>query len=105
MRFTLDVDLDGMPADQVEKELGRILRYWAGGLKGYELGPGATEAIFDSDYTPVGRWMITDAPGTDPLATDAPATAARSTDGGRPPHEPTGDELEQLEREEPQQPS
>jgi hypothetical protein len=92
MRFTLEVDLDRMPADRREQELGRILRYWAGGLKGYELGAGATEAIYDSGHAEVGRWSIT---GGSVESAGRDATA----------HEPTGDELEQQEREEPQQPS
>lgn len=42
-----------------EKELGRILRYWAGNLKHYELRPGDTSEIYDSAYNEVGTWQIT----------------------------------------------
>lgn len=39
-------------------ELGRILRYWAGNLKHYELKPGDGSAIYDSAYREVGTWRI-----------------------------------------------
>ena len=47
MKFILEVDLDaGVMADDTLKELGRILRYWAGNLKYYDLASGtASETI------------------------------------------------------------
>lgn len=56
MRFTLEVDMDGF--DDAEKELGRILRYWGGNLKYYELKPGDGAEITDSAYREVGRWSV-----------------------------------------------
>ena len=43
-------------------ELGRILRYWGGAMKDVELTEGATQALYDSAYQPVGRWIVTDEP-------------------------------------------
>jgi hypothetical protein len=60
MKFILEVDLDAgvMPAGAID-ELGRILRYWAGNLKHYDLSSGtASEQISDSSYAPVGRWRV-----------------------------------------------
>ena len=59
MKFRLEVDMGGF-GDNAEKELGRILRYWAGNLKHYELKPGEGAAISDSAYTEVGAWRITE---------------------------------------------
>ena len=60
MKFTLEVDLTagGIPGREVE-ELGRILRYWAGNVKHYELDTAPAETIYDSGYSPVGAWAIT----------------------------------------------
>ena len=60
MKFILEVDLDAgvVDADPVG-ELGRIMRCWAGNLKHYALDEGDSQAIYDSDYTPVGAWRIT----------------------------------------------
>jgi hypothetical protein len=60
MKFVLEVDLDQIESDKREPELGRILRYWAGNLKHYNLEPGDGAALSDSDYRPVGEWKITD---------------------------------------------
>jgi len=60
MRFVLEVDLDAgvVGADPVA-ELGRILRYWAGNLKHYDLASGeASEQISDSTYAIVGEWRF-----------------------------------------------
>ena len=57
MKFTLEVELDQLSGDTVE-ELGRILRYWAGNLKHYELVDGTSETLMDSEYQPVGIWQI-----------------------------------------------
>ena len=60
MKFILEVDLEaGVMADDTLKELGRILRYWAGNLKYYDLASGtASETISDSTYAPVGVWRV-----------------------------------------------
>jgi hypothetical protein len=61
MKFVLEVDLSAMTADgEAGKELGRILRYWAGGVQQLELKPGQGTDIYDSAYRAVGRWAITD---------------------------------------------
>ncbi len=62
MKFVLEVDLGRMAADaEVGKELGRILRYWAGAVQQMELEPGQGSAIYDSAYREVGRWTLTGA--------------------------------------------
>jgi hypothetical protein len=60
VKFVLEVDISEMTGEgEAVKELGRILRYWAGGLKSVEdLKPGAGMAIYDSEYRDVGRWEI-----------------------------------------------
>ena len=60
MRFVLEVDVSEMAPDAISAELGRILRYWAGGLKQMELSPGAGSDIYDSAYRQVGRWVLTE---------------------------------------------
>ncbi len=61
MKFVLEVDLSAwIPDGEVGKELGRILRYWAGGVQQLELSPGQGSDIYDSSYRPVGRWTITE---------------------------------------------
>jgi hypothetical protein len=63
VKFVLEVDLSGMVADgEAGKELGRILRYWAGAVQQVELEPGQGSVIYDSAYRPVGRWTVTEAP-------------------------------------------
>lgn len=64
MRFVLEVDLtDLLAGGNAGKELGRILRYWAGGVQQLdELKAGQGSAIYDSAYREVGRWHITDEP-------------------------------------------
>ena len=59
MKFILEVNLDAgvVDADRVG-ELGRILRYWAGNLKHYPLDDGDSQAVYDSDYAPVGAWRM-----------------------------------------------
>lgn len=60
MRFILEVDLDaGVVDGDPVGELGRILRYWAGNLKHCSLDAGDSQAIYDSDYAPVGACRIT----------------------------------------------
>jgi hypothetical protein len=57
MRFVLEVDLTAgvVPGKELE-ELGRILRYWAGNLKHYDMAPGVGETLSDSSYALVGTW-------------------------------------------------
>ncbi|NGN64675.1 hypothetical protein G5C51_12280 [Streptomyces sp. A7024] len=58
-KFVLEVDLsaDTFRADAAG-ELGRILRYWGGSLRHYELTPGTAETIYDSAYNEAGTWRI-----------------------------------------------
>ena len=62
MKFTLEVDLDalidGVEAPDLAGELGRILRYWAGGVRQYDLTDGEGSAIYNSIYKEVGAWSI-----------------------------------------------
>jgi hypothetical protein len=61
MKFVLEVDLSALPAEaDTIRELGRILRYWAGNLHHYALAPGDGSAIYDSSYHQVGQWSIID---------------------------------------------
>ncbi|MEV6431110.1 hypothetical protein [Nocardia sp. NPDC051463] len=63
MKFTLEVDLDALPdglpapADLAE-ELGRILRYWGGNLRHYQMVEGESSDIYNSAYRLVGAWRI-----------------------------------------------
>ena len=63
MKLVVEIDLEAgaVPADTLG-EVGRILRYWAGNLKHYELVPGTSETLSDSTYAPVGQWRIEDPP-------------------------------------------
>jgi hypothetical protein len=61
VKFILEVDMDRLTGEPA-KELGRILRYWGGAMTQAELTDGATQALYDSEYHPVGRWLITDEP-------------------------------------------
>ncbi|WP_309248597.1 hypothetical protein [Streptomyces sp. MNP-20] len=59
MRFHLEVEWDETAAPETtHRELSRILRYWAGGLRHCELTPGETQKIYDSEYNEVGSWTI-----------------------------------------------
>lgn len=64
VKFTLEVDLDALPdgvkapADLAD-ELGRILRYWGGNMKHYQLIEGDASPIYNSGYHEVGSWQIT----------------------------------------------
>jgi len=59
VRFLLEVDMGDTAWDgKAVEELGRILRYWGGNLKHYELKPGDGSDIYDSEYRDVGRWRI-----------------------------------------------
>ncbi len=61
MKFILEVDLARVQGDH-GTELGRILRYWGGAMKDVELTEGATQALYDSQYQQVGRWIVTEEP-------------------------------------------
>jgi hypothetical protein len=61
VKFILEVDMERLEGD-AGKELGRILRYWGGAMTQIELGAGATQALYDSGYREVGRWIITEEP-------------------------------------------
>jgi hypothetical protein len=64
MKFVLEVDISGMvAAGEAGRELGRILRYWAGAVQQMELAPGQGNDIYDSAYRQVGRWEVTATPG------------------------------------------
>jgi hypothetical protein len=59
MRFVLEVDMgDDAFNGNAESELGRILRYWAGSLKHFDLKPGDGAEIYDSEYRKVGQWSV-----------------------------------------------
>ncbi|WP_433466064.1 hypothetical protein [Spirillospora sp. CA-128828] len=59
MKFVLEVDMgEGAVAGDAVSELGRILRYWGGNVRHYELKPGDGSVIYDSDYGEVGQWHI-----------------------------------------------
>ena len=61
MRFELQVDLPDDHDDAV-RELSRILRYWAGGVRQLDhLGPGAGTDVYDSAYRKVGSWRVVEA--------------------------------------------
>jgi hypothetical protein len=63
MKFVLEVDMGDNAFDgNAVAELGRILRYWAGNLRHYELKPGDGADISDSEYREVGRWSIVETP-------------------------------------------
>ena len=54
----MDIDLDALSGD-TEAELGRILRYWGGNLKYYDLtAPVRDVECSDSTYAVVGSWRI-----------------------------------------------
>ena len=59
MKFVLEVDMSPWTAEgEAGKEMGRILRYWAGAMKQAELKPGQGTAIYDSAYREVGYWAV-----------------------------------------------
>lgn len=54
----MDIDLETLTGD-TEAELGRILRYWGGNLKYYDLTqPVPPVDCSDSTYAVVGTWRI-----------------------------------------------
>ncbi|HZX37847.1 MAG TPA: hypothetical protein VFF37_05845 [Streptomyces sp.] len=59
MKFLLEVDMGDTSWDgEAPRELGRILRYWAGNLHHYELKPGDGSEVYDSAHREVGRWSV-----------------------------------------------
>ena len=60
MKFTLEVDLDRLNPAKTADELSRILRYWGGNVKHYDLKAGVHEKVYDTGYAKVGRWSITE---------------------------------------------
>jgi len=57
MKFTLEVDLDRVAGDPVI-ELERILRYWGGNMRHYDIAAPVTTEVSDSAYTVVGSWSL-----------------------------------------------
>lgn len=57
-RFRLDVDLTAIAGDPTD-ELSRVLRYWAGNMKHYDLAQPSSEAVYDSEYREIGNWTLT----------------------------------------------
>jgi len=58
MKFTLEVDLDQLDPARTADELSRILRYWAGNIKHYDLKTAERVKVYDSGYAKVGRWTL-----------------------------------------------
>lgn len=58
MKFTLEVDLEKVAGDPVQ-ELERILRYWGGNVRHYDVTEPVTTDVSDSEYTVVGSWSLT----------------------------------------------
>jgi len=66
MKFVLEVDMGDDAFDgKAVRELERILRYWGGNLRHFEMTHGVGSAIYDSSYHEVGRWVITGSHETD----------------------------------------
>lgn len=57
MKFTLEVDLSQVAGDPTT-ELERILRYWGGNMRHYDLARPATTEVSDSEYAVVGSWTL-----------------------------------------------
>jgi hypothetical protein len=54
----MDIDLEALTGD-TEAELGRILRYWGGNLRYYDLTqPVPAVECSDSTYAVVGSWSV-----------------------------------------------
>ncbi|MEW1994146.1 hypothetical protein ACFWFH_10790 [Streptomyces coelicoflavus] len=64
MKFLLEVTMDeGALTEDPAGEVARILRYWGGNLKHYDMRPGDGSEIYDSAYREVGRWTVEDQAG------------------------------------------
>jgi hypothetical protein len=57
--LVIDIDMDAL-TDSAEKEIARILRYWAGALPQVGLAAGTDQVLMDSAYLPVGHLHITE---------------------------------------------
>lgn len=57
MKFTLEVDLEKVAGDPVQ-ELERILRYWGGNMRHYDIAEPVTTEVSDSEYAIVGSWSL-----------------------------------------------
>lgn len=63
MKFVLEIDMtEGVVGEDAVRELERILRYWGGNLRHYRLKPGDGSVVYDSGYSEVGAWRITEGP-------------------------------------------
>ena len=87
MKFILEVDLDaGVMADDTLKELGRILRYWAGNLKYYDLPSGtASEVDLGLDLRSRGHVARRNDPRTAPPARSSDDASPRAWSSGSMP--------------------
>jgi hypothetical protein len=57
VRLTIEIDLDQLPEPK-GKEVGRILRYWAGAANQLDLTAGVEHELRDSAYKSVGTFRI-----------------------------------------------
>jgi hypothetical protein len=57
VKFELTVDLDRVAGTRAD-ELSRILRYWGGAAKKLDLSEAQEQVIYDSAYSAVGFWRI-----------------------------------------------
>ncbi|TMQ99244.1 hypothetical protein ETD83_18250 [Actinomadura soli] len=68
----------GPGSENTVRELERILRYWGGNLRHYELKPGDGSVIYDSGYGEVGAWRVTSPDGSEDA--DGPEGAAATAE-------------------------
>jgi hypothetical protein len=61
VRFVFEVDLPDSWGESAADELSRLLRYWAGAVRRMDLRPGVGSDLYDSAYTKVGSWRLTEA--------------------------------------------
>jgi hypothetical protein len=57
VKLTIEIDLDRLPEPR-GKEVGRILRYWAGAAIQLDPSVGVEHELRDSAYRPVGTFRI-----------------------------------------------
>lgn len=57
MKLSIAIEIDDLP-DEKGRELGRILRYWAGAMEQLDLDAPVEHQLMDSDYKPVGTLTI-----------------------------------------------
>lgn len=53
----MEIDLDRVAGDPTT-ELERILRYWGGNMRHYDLTTAPSAEVSDSEYAVVGSWSI-----------------------------------------------